>query len=293
MKKSMGIQDSAFSEGVSSGYPFVVGQVYGRRRDIHAPYSGQNQGGISTPKAAPFIFLFTGESGSTYGYEDSFRPDGTFWYTGEGQVGDMPMVRGNAAIASHRDDGKQLLLFEYTAKDSVRYLGEFEYLGHHVEQRADRNGALRNALIFQLGLIAPVTLGEGDAPTKADPADAPLPKKLSLADLRRVALKGVSIGATVKERRVNLAFRADAIRRYALVRAQGTCEGCKADAPFWTKTGPFLEVHHVVRLSDGGPDHPAHVVALCPNCHRRAHHSLDAAPFNRRLIDWLAKRETS
>jgi hypothetical protein len=33
------------------------------------------------------IFIFTGESGETYGYRDEFRPDGTFWYTGEGQTG--------------------------------------------------------------------------------------------------------------------------------------------------------------------------------------------------------------
>ncbi len=26
-------------------------------------------------------------------------------------------------------------------------------------------------------------------------------------------------------------------------------------------------------LADGRPDHPASVISLCPNCHRRAHHS--------------------
>ncbi|WP_291982233.1 HNH endonuclease signature motif containing protein [Candidatus Accumulibacter sp. ACC005] len=290
----MEMPDSLSTEGAASEHPFIVGQVYRRRSDIHERFGGQGRGGISTPKAAPFIFLFTAESGSAYGYEDSFRPDGTFWYTGEGQVDDMQMVRGNAAIAGHRDAGKQLLLFEYTPKDRVRYVGEFEYLGHHVEQRADRNDELRNALIFQLGLVPPVVVGEGDAPTKAGQAAASLrKKKLSLADLRRLALERVPAGATVKERLTNVASRAVAIRRYALERAQGTCEACKADAPFKAKAGPFLEVHHVVRLSDGGPDHPAHVIALCPNCHRRAHYSVDAGSFNEGLIDWLAKREAS
>jgi 5-methylcytosine-specific restriction protein A len=66
---------------------FVPGEVH-RCRDLHEQYGGQGQGGISTPKEHPMIFLITGESGSQYGYTDGFRSDGTYWYTGEGQVGD-------------------------------------------------------------------------------------------------------------------------------------------------------------------------------------------------------------
>ena len=60
----------------------------------------------------------------------------------------------------------------------------------------------------------------------------------------------------------------------ALKRANGVCEGCKEKAPFLCKTTlkPYLEVHHVVRLIDGGEDSPANTIALCPNCHRRAHY---------------------
>ncbi len=39
---------------------FEVGRVYNRRLEIHEPYGGQRQGGISTPRDWPFIFLFTG-----------------------------------------------------------------------------------------------------------------------------------------------------------------------------------------------------------------------------------------
>jgi 5-methylcytosine-specific restriction protein A len=91
---------------------WTVGKTYNRRRDLHDKYGGQRQGGISTPSAHPLIFLFTGESGAQYGYRDGPRPDGTCWYTGEGQVGDMEMVRGNRAIRDHVTDGKQLHLFE-------------------------------------------------------------------------------------------------------------------------------------------------------------------------------------
>ena len=63
---------------------FQVGQTYHRQKDIHDAYGGQRQGGISTPSGHPYVFLFTGDSGTQYGSRDEFRPDGTFWYTGEG-----------------------------------------------------------------------------------------------------------------------------------------------------------------------------------------------------------------
>lgn len=58
-----------------------------------------------------------------------------------------------------------------------------------------------------------------------------------------------------------------------LERAAGHCEGCLAPAPFVrAKDGtPFLEVHHKIRLADGGLDTVENAVALCPNCHRRRH----------------------
>jgi 5-methylcytosine-specific restriction protein A len=58
----------------------------------------------------------------------------------------------------------------------------------------------------------------------------------------------------------------------ALALAKGVCQACKMKAPFNTLQGiPFLEVHHIVPLSLGGPDILKNVVALCPNCHRKQH----------------------
>ncbi|WP_163591073.1 HNH endonuclease, partial [Klebsiella variicola] len=34
---------------------------------------------------------------------------------------------------------------------------------------------------------------------------------------------------------------------------------------------PFLEVHHIEWLSNGGEDSVENAIALCPNCHRQAH----------------------
>lgn len=58
-----------------------------------------------------------------------------------------------------------------------------------------------------------------------------------------------------------------------LHRASGRCEHCARPAPFARASdgSPYLEVHHRVRLADGGDDTIENAVALCPNCHREQH----------------------
>jgi 5-methylcytosine-specific restriction endonuclease McrA len=59
-----------------------------------------------------------------------------------------------------------------------------------------------------------------------------------------------------------------------LARANGVCESCRAPAPFRRVSDgtPYLEVHHQVRLANGGEDTVSNAIALCPNCHRKAHY---------------------
>lgn len=59
-----------------------------------------------------------------------------------------------------------------------------------------------------------------------------------------------------------------------LSRAKGKCERCRRPAPFKRRLDgePFLEVHHRLQLAHGGEDTVLNALALCPNCHRRAHH---------------------
>jgi hypothetical protein len=153
---------------------FSPGQVY-RRRDLHAKFGGQRQGGISTPAKAPFIFLITGDSGKQHGYSDEWTDDGIFLYTGEGQRGDMKFVGGNRAIRDHLKDGKALQVFEQDKKDKrfLRYLGEMEYAQHAYREAPDTDGKQRKAIVFHLrpvgtlspdsALVAAALAGEGAA----------------------------------------------------------------------------------------------------------------------------------
>lgn len=59
-----------------------------------------------------------------------------------------------------------------------------------------------------------------------------------------------------------------------LERAAGICEACENPAPFRRRgdNSPYLEVHHIKSLSDGGEDTLENTIAVCPNCHRRYHY---------------------
>jgi hypothetical protein len=111
---------------------------------------------------------------------------------------------------------------------------------------------------------------------------------LTIDELRSAALLKARAFATKKERKGVYCLRSLAIRLYVLRRANGRCEACGSPAPFRRADGsPYLEPHHTRRLADDGPDHPAAVIGLCPNCHRRAHHAEDAHAFNASLMKKL------
>jgi 5-methylcytosine-specific restriction protein A len=259
---------------------FEIGRVYNRRADIHARFGGQQQGGIITPAKHQLVIIITGEEGLEHGYADHYRPDGVFEYFGEGQVGDMRLRSGNRAIAEHSAEGKDLLLFRKTP-EGLRFEGEMICEGYHLEPAPDRTGAKRNAIVFELRTLESVTERvEGN----------PAPSGLTLDDLRQFALTAAmeASKAPSQEKR-NVYQRSQHVRCYVLARATGKCEGCSAPAPFLRADGtPYLEPHHLRRMSDGGPDHPAHVIALCPNCHRRVHAGADGETYNATLIARMA-----
>jgi 5-methylcytosine-specific restriction enzyme A len=264
----------------------IVGKEY-RRRDLHDMFGGQRYGGISTPSQYPFIMIFTGDRGEEYGYKDGWTEDGLFLYTGEGQEGDMQFIKGNKAILEHEKDGKDIHLFEYVRTGYVKYVGQMLCVGYRLRDK-DNKGQDRKVIVFELMPIEAVDNG--------GQASATVSSDLTLEELRKKALSGSNNrpGMTAKERVVMYRERSQAVKLYALKRANGVCEACGNEAPFKTSKGePFLEVHHLRRLSDGGPDHPEWVAAICPNCHRRAHHSFDAYDFNQSLVIQIRNKESA
>ncbi|CAI8778987.1 HNH endonuclease [Pseudomonas serboccidentalis] len=77
--------------------------------------------------------------------------------------------------------------------------------------------------------------------------------------------------------------RTSQVKDWILFNAGGVCEGCDQPAPFEMNGEPYLEVHHVKHLAENGTDFKSNTVALCPNCHRRCHHSSDRREFTASL----------
>jgi 5-methylcytosine-specific restriction protein A len=255
---------------------FVPDSVY-RRRDLHRRFGGQREGRISIPAQRGLVFLFTGGTATQYGYRDSWTDDGLYLFAGEGQQGDMEFAGGNRAVLEHTGQGRDLLLFEYVRPGTVRYAGQMICAGFRTVRGPDMFGRNCKVIVFELLPLSEIQeVSSAPVVLQDDPAwDEPLEL------LRETALAaGTDVGTTA-EGRASVDARGEAVRIYTLRRADGICEGCGDEAPFITASGrPFLETHHIRRPADGGPDHPRWVIALCPNCHRRAHYSHDAGSFN-------------
>lgn len=81
-----------------------------------------------------------------------------------------------------------------------------------------------------------------------------------------------------------------AVKAWVLKHADGTCECCGEPAPFKSVDGfPFLEVHHLKTLAEGGSDTVSNAVAVCPNCHRRLHFSADADDIRQKLFSRIGR----
>jgi hypothetical protein len=75
------------------------------------------------------------------------------------------------------------------------------------------------------------------------------------------------------------------VRAFVLRRSAGKCECCNKEAPFVDQNGePFLEVHHIQPLAEGGDDVVENAAAICPNCHRECHHGQNRLQLRERLL---------
>jgi len=254
---------------------FEVGRRYNREQDIHGPYAGQRRRGIITPAEHPMVLIVTGESGEQHGYRDRWDSAGVFHYYGEGQSGDMTFKAGNAAILNHSGAGKELHMFEHAGAGFLRYYGEMLCAGYELVQETDGDGEVREAIVFQL-----VPIDEPDAEPESEPDELPS----SLEGLRSLAKSDPTEEAEPADAHRKVRKRSRALVNYIRARADGTCEACNQPAPFTTTAGrPYLEVHHVNRLSDGGPGRPDSAAGICPTCHRRVHHGEDGEAYNATL----------
>ena len=289
MSLTLGAECVGLSQANKGIRMFIIGEKYSRAKDIHDQYGGTRQSGISPSGSHPFIFLFTGDSGEAYGYEDGWQQDeSVFLYTGQGQVGDMEFFRGNKAIRDHISDGKQLFLFKATGKGRpVEFIGEFECASIDFSQGPDVNGDLRKTIRFNLIACDPLITSESE---EQDPQTS----SRSFDELRQSAFDALAPKETKNWRLAKQIRRqrSSEIREYVLRRAEGVCELTGQKAPFNKPNGePYLEVHHIQKLSDGGLDHPVNCAAITPNAHREIHFGVEGDVLDCKLATLIRLKE--
>lgn len=125
-----------------------------KRTELHALFGGSRYGGISPSRQSPNVFVFTDpSSGEQHGYLDSWKDDGCFHYTGEGQRGDQRMNGGNLAIQEAVKEGRALRVF-YGTGGIIEYRGRFRLDTDLPVYRADApetgGGPIRSVLVFRL-----------------------------------------------------------------------------------------------------------------------------------------------
>ena len=125
-----------------------------KRTELHRQFGGSGYGGISPSRRSPNVFIFTDPaSGEQHGYIDSWKDDGCFHYTGEGQRGDQEMIKGNRAIQDGAKNSRALRLFNGTGGE-IEYRGMYTLDSERPCYRADApetgGGPIRSVIVFRL-----------------------------------------------------------------------------------------------------------------------------------------------
>lgn len=228
-----------------------------------------NTGGIRKSNKNNLLVIIVDHTKSTY--QDRWEKD-ILHYTGMGLKGDQKLESQNKTIAESNSNDIEMYLFEVFVTNKYLYQGKVKLGGKpYIEDQPDIENNIRKVYIFPLKLLTDLVPVEyKEYSLLIEKINKPL-KKLNIEELEKKA-KFISknpgtrkISSVIYERNPYLV---EIIKR----KSKGICSLCKENAPFKDKKGePFLEVHHIVWLSENGEDRLDNMVALCPNCHRKMH----------------------
>ncbi len=134
---------------------FTLGTVYNRNELIES-FKGAFQGGINICKATNTIVITSLHTGNRI-YDDKLFDSDVMLYTGEGQVGDQQMIRGNKAILEAKDKGRDIHLFVRYKPTEYTYFGKVVLVGdpYYVDEK-DINNNMRKVIKFPIMQLSAV-----------------------------------------------------------------------------------------------------------------------------------------
>ena len=247
----------------------IVGSKFSNG-DICTAFLCSPQGGMRRSKRTNTLVLIADHIKSIY---DDRWLDGKLLYTGMG-TGGSQTLKGNQNITLYESNtnGIDVHLFEVFKKKVYTYMGRVQLADKPFQEKQDdADGQLRQVWVFPLQLVngaKPVTKAELE---KVFQDEFKVSQHLTIEELKKRA-KQTSRHPGSRESTTRFYQRSPYVVDYTLRRANGICELCEKPAPFNKPNGePYLEVHHIHHLADGGEDALENTVALCPNCHRMMH----------------------
>jgi 5-methylcytosine-specific restriction protein A len=82
------------------------------------------------------------------------------------------------------------------------------------------------------------------------------------------------------------------VRAYVIKRAKGCCEYCGKQGFEMSNGKHYVEAHHIIALSEQGPDTSQNFIALCPDHHREAHFGAEAEALEQQFLNKLKSIES-
>ncbi|BBP43525.1 HNH endonuclease [Thiosulfativibrio zosterae] len=207
-------------------------------------------------------------------YDDRWAED-VLHYTGMGQIGDQKLEGNqNKTLYESEKNGVDIHLFEVFEDKQYTYTGLMALADKpYQEIQPDIEGNPRLVYVFPIKRA----FDSSYKPAK-EQFEKPFIKKqkqarkLSDKELLAKAKQNPHQEPSSREVSSKQYIRSPWVVEHALRQANGVCQLCDSPAPFKTVDDkPFLEVHHIVWLANGGADSIDNAVALCPNCHRKMH----------------------
>lgn len=230
------------------------------------------QGGMRRSHSTNTLVLISNHTGVEL-YKDKWI-DNHLHYTGMGQTGDQ-VLSGNqnkTLAESKQIDGLVIHLFEVFEKKKYKYSGIVELAdNYYIDEEPDITGNIRSVYKFPLRFVGSNSILSIEDIPKKDSIDSKIYSKKNInleAKRRSNHNKGISQNRVVKTK---VYSRDPFIREYVRQLAKGICQLCEEPAPFEKNGVPFLHVHHIEYLSNGGEDTIENSIAICPNCHARIH----------------------
>ena len=259
--------------------PPQIGEQFKDRTEIWTFFGGQWVQGVTNFEAEKIVNVFFDEDGP---YPDEIDQEtGIVEYRGKGLTGEQKLTEGNKLLEDARIT-KTAVRFWYKPSKGVwifrNWVTVFDR--DNIEEEDVSGNLAKRYLWYLVPVISdrkelwPIEITQ--APVRQIPKDELHLIKNSknlLLDYAKIAKeledKPTTMGP-LSISRVPQPKRRKRAKNIVIARALGKCENdkCTGMPPDVKKDGtPLFQVDHIVQLSDGGPDRPDNMIALCPNCH--------------------------